>query len=380
MSIDPFAGKLWLETPLIHSPHISTVLGCNAYLKLEVSLLQPTPPRIPDSDSHPTTEPPTLPVLQVPRHLAFRAAHPPHTRPQRAPRHRVGGNAGLAAACAARVLRLRCTVFLPEGVNEDVILFMQKEGAEVIIHGQCYIQALKRAETAVKEEPNAVMVPAYDHPVLWEGHSSMIHEIARQLPVGARPTAIFCSVGGGGLAGGIMQGCKAVGWDDVSFVTLETHGSNCFYQSLEQNPGPFPEGPSPPQEGVQIERDSDHGVAVAHLPKLTSLATSLGASSPAAGIPDELAIQAALFLRDHKMIVELACAATLAAAYRPILFEKLVPPSPTGARRTAVFIVCGGFKITLREMEEYRRIIEADMWRGGNWKVLCNGAQWDTPK
>ena len=40
----------------------------------------------------------------------------------------------------------------------------------------------------------------------------MIHEIASQTP--NKPHAIFCSVGGGGLAGGIIQGCKAVGWDD----------------------------------------------------------------------------------------------------------------------------------------------------------------------
>lgn len=30
-------NKLWRETPLIRSPHISELLDCNAYLKLEVS-------------------------------------------------------------------------------------------------------------------------------------------------------------------------------------------------------------------------------------------------------------------------------------------------------------------------------------------------------
>lgn len=58
------------------------------------------------------------------------------------------------------------------------------------------------------------MVPAYDEPLLWEGHGSLIPEIARQLPSGVKPDAIFCSVGGGGLAGGVMRGCKSVGWDD----------------------------------------------------------------------------------------------------------------------------------------------------------------------
>ena len=57
-----------------------------------------------------------------------------------------------------------------------------------------------------------VLVPAYEDPVLWEGHASMIEEVKAQLP--EKPDAIFCSVGGGGLLGGVIVGCKRVGWDD----------------------------------------------------------------------------------------------------------------------------------------------------------------------
>jgi L-serine/L-threonine ammonia-lyase len=57
-----------------------------------------------------------------------------------------------------------------------------------------------------------VRVHAYNEPLLWEGHGSMIKEIAKQIP--KKPDAIFCSVGGGGLFGGILTGCEAVGWDD----------------------------------------------------------------------------------------------------------------------------------------------------------------------
>ena len=39
----------------------------------------------------------------------------------------------------------------------------------------------------------------------------MVHEIDKQLR--KEPNAIFCSVGGGGLLGGIILGCKDVGWD-----------------------------------------------------------------------------------------------------------------------------------------------------------------------
>lgn len=64
------------------------------------------------------------------------------------------------------------------------------------------------------------MIPAYDDPILWEGHASLAHEIKQQLPEGVKPDAIFCSVGGAGLAGGIMDGCKAVGWDDGKLTVV----------------------------------------------------------------------------------------------------------------------------------------------------------------
>ena len=58
----------------------------------------------------------------------------------------------------------------------------------------------------------SVMVPAYDDEIIWKGHSSMIHEINHQLP--NKPDTIFCSVGGAGLLGGIIMGCREVEWDD----------------------------------------------------------------------------------------------------------------------------------------------------------------------
>lgn len=50
------------------------------------------------------------------------------------------------------------------------------------------------------------MAPAYDDPLLWQGHSSMIEEIAKDIP--KKPDAIFCSVGGAGLLGGVLVGCN----------------------------------------------------------------------------------------------------------------------------------------------------------------------------
>ena len=139
-----------------------------------------------------------------------------------------GGNAGLAAAVAGRALGVKCTVFLPMNTSADTQLALRKHGAEAVMIGEVYSETLAALQDAVKKNTNgwvqdstplrqtyrtpSVLVPAYDSPVVWDGHSSMITEMQRQLP--RQPDAIFCSVGGGGLIGGIMQGCKNVGWDD----------------------------------------------------------------------------------------------------------------------------------------------------------------------
>ncbi|KZT65460.1 tryptophan synthase beta subunit-like PLP-dependent enzyme, partial [Daedalea quercina L-15889] len=364
--------KLWLETPLVYSPHISARIGCNAYLKLEH--LQP-------AQSFKS------------RGISYFVLHARRTR---GPTVHViiasGGNAGLAAACSAKALGLRCTVFLPEGVSASTVGFMKREGAEIVTVGKVYLDALRAAEKAVEADSNAVMVPAYDEPLVWEGHSSIISELTRQLPANVKPDAIFCSVGGAGLCGGVLLGCNSVGWDDVPVVALETTGSNCFYQSLALNPGAFPTT-AEPATGVRAERCTKYEVTVAHLPRLTSRATSLGASSPAAGsvrmaldrkggiksvcVDDELAMKAGLLFADeHKILAELACTTTLVPAYSPELFARLVPCSNPEEPRTVVFVVCGGFKISLAEFGEYRAIVDK-MSGGTRWDVLCNGERWE---
>lgn len=144
------------------------------------------------------------------------------------------------------------------------------------------------------------MVPAYDDPVIWEGHSSMIHEIHKQLE--RKPHAIFCSVGGGGMLGGILVGCKAVGWDNGTFMNeycsrrglirtqvticaIETMGSDCFYHSMSLNGERFNSVDKKLPAGVKLIYNRDHGLHLAHFTSFSSKASgSLGASEPAAGV------------------------------------------------------------------------------------------------
>jgi len=282
-----------------------------------------------------------------------------------------GGNAGLAAAAAAQSFGVRCTIYLPEGVDARTWRFLTQLGAEICAAGNEYSKALDAAESAVAQDENAVLIPAYDHHDIWEGHSTMVDEIKRQLPEGVTPDAIFCSVGGGGLLGGIILGCKQQGWDDVPIVALETHGSNCFFEAMVANKRPDAAVP----DNIMRRTDEKHNVKIARLHKLTSKATSLGASEASAAVvrmaldrsggvqsatvPDEMSMQVVKsFADEHKILAELACATALSPAYAANLIAKFVPPVP-GEKKHVVFIACGGFKVSVEDLIVYEATVKA---------------------
>ena len=65
-----------------------------------------------------------------------------------------GGNAGMAAASAARLLGLRTTVYLPLK-SADMREPLMREGAEAIVGGENYDQAHQLASEAVRSLPHA---------------------------------------------------------------------------------------------------------------------------------------------------------------------------------------------------------------------------------
>ena len=62
------------------------------------------------------------------------------------------------------------------------------------------------------------------------------------------------------------------------------------------------------------------------------------------------------FLDDHRMLVEPACGAALAAIYSDII-KKLQTEGKLGAVKTAVLIVCGGNSINLDQLEHLQKVV-----------------------
>ena len=80
---------------------------------------------------------------------------------------------------------------------------------------------------------------------------------------------------------------------------------------------------------------------------------------------------------DHKMLVELACSTTLVPAYNASLFNKLVPHSRCrDTKPIVVFVVCGGFKISVGDLHNFRNCLEDSMVKGSNsWTVKYDDGQ-----
>jgi len=136
-----------------------------------------------------------------------------------------GGNAGIATAAAAKALGVRCQVFLPGVSPEAKRARLRALGAEVVVVGELYPDALA-ACLARQKETGALLTHAYDQPEVVAGAGTLGQEIEAQ---GGLPDSVLVSVGGGGLIGGLA------GWFEkrARVVALEPEKAPTLYRARE---------------------------------------------------------------------------------------------------------------------------------------------------
>ncbi|UFP97990.1 pyridoxal-phosphate dependent enzyme [Pseudomonas fitomaticsae] len=245
-----------------------------------------------------------------------------------------GGNAGLATAVAAVSLGLQACIVVPHTTPEATRARIRRTGAEVIVHGKVWDEANQRARE-LASAADTEYVPAFDHPVLWEGHSTMVDEILEDCP---QVDTVVTSVGGGGLLAGILTGLLRHDRRDCRIVTCETTGAASFAAAVK----------------------AGHPV---RLSRIDTVATSLGAAQVAAWpvehigefdheclvLSDDDAIMGVVrYASDQRQLVEPACGVSLAVAY-------LDHPALAGAHDVVV-IVCGGVSISAQLVAGWARL------------------------
>lgn len=245
-----------------------------------------------------------------------------------------GGNAGFATAIAAASLGLSACIVVPHTTPETTRARIRKTGAEVIVHGKVWDEANQRAKE-LSRDADTEYVPAFDHPVLWEGHSTLVDEVLEACP---QVDAMVTSVGGGGLLAGILTGLIRHGRTDCRIIACETEGAASFAAAMT----------------------AGHPV---RLPRIDTVATSLGAAKVAAWpvqhlrdfphqcvvLSDEDAIMGVVrFASDLRQLVEPACGVSLAVAY-------LDHPAIADAH-DVVIVVCGGVSVSAQLVAGWARL------------------------
>ncbi|RAL05886.1 putative L-serine dehydratase [Aspergillus ibericus CBS 121593] len=314
----------WHSTPLIESTTLSRAAGCRIFLKLEN--IQPS-----GSFKSRAMGNQILSHLRKPENYH----KPVHFYASS------GGNAGLAAVCAARTLGYPCTVVVPVSTKPLMVQKLRKAGAaDVIQYGETFSEAgmymkdvvMKGNSTGGKERDDddevvKIALHPFDNEPIWAGNSTIVDELVEQIPpaVGeeeeemhagrALPVdAIVCSVGGGGLLNGLVMGIERHRSGDdadakpVHIVAVETRGTDSLATALEKK-------------------------ELVSLPKITSQATSLGAIRVsertfryAVEPPPGVKVHSAVFsdaeaargvlrlVDDERLLVELACGVCVEAA------------------------------------------------------------------
>ncbi|XP_076848544.1 serine dehydratase-like [Brachyhypopomus gauderio] len=314
-------GVLHTNTPLIESVGMSRRLGSTVYMKMESS--QPSG---------------SFKIRGV-GHLVQKLAG----SKSRGVICSSGGNAGLATAYAARKLNIPAVIVVPSSSPQLVLDKLRDHGATVRVVGKVWDDANAEA-LRLSQSDNLTFVPPFDHPLVWKGHSTIVHELKASLP--AKPGAVVLSVGGGGLFCGVMEGLDEVGWGDVPVLCMETVGADCLNAAVKAR-------------------------CLVTLPDITSEAKCLGAKTVCrqafeySGRPNVLselvsdlqALEAVeLFLDEERVLVELACGASLAAVYSGLIQQLQAEGRLPKPLAPLVMIVCGGSSVNLAQLQHLRTV------------------------
>jgi len=117
------------------------------------------------------------------------------------------GNHAQGVALAAQRLGCRAVIVMPITTPRIKVEAVAALGAEIVLHGDSYAEAYKKA-IAIRSKRGLAFVHPYDDPDVIAGQGTIGMEVLRQRP-GALD-AIFVPVGGGGLISGIAAYVKRV--------------------------------------------------------------------------------------------------------------------------------------------------------------------------
>lgn len=161
------------------------------------------------------------------------------------------GNHAQGLAYSARHLGVPATIVMPETTPAIKVNAVRRHGANVVLHGDTYDEASRRARQLVEDEGLTYIAP-YDDMDVIAGQGTVAVELLRQHT--APIHAVFIPVGGGGLCAGMAIYLKFVR-PDIKVFAVEPEDAACLKAAMDAG-----ERAILPQVGIFAD-----GVAVAQI-------------------------------------------------------------------------------------------------------------------
>ena len=202
-------SKVLLETNLIYSPIFSDESGNEIYIKLE--------------------------NLQKTGSFKIRGAYNKisnltDNEKQRGVVASSAGNHAQGVAYAAEESGIKAVIVMPKSTPLIKVESTKKYGAEVVLYGDIYDDAFKKAKELEEKEGYIFVHPFNDEEVLY-GQGTIALEILEKLP---ETDIIIVPIGGGGLISGIACAAKIMK-PGIKIIGVEPEGAASAYESIKEN-------------------------------------------------------------------------------------------------------------------------------------------------
>jgi len=202
-------SKVLLKTSLIHSPIFSKEAGNEVYIKPE--------------------------NLQKTGSFKIRGAYNKITNLSDEEKKKgviasSAGNHAQGVAYGAKESGIKAVIVMPKSTPLIKVESTKQYGAEVVLHGDVYDDAFKKAKE-LEEKEGYIFVHPFDDEDVIHGQGTIALEILEELP---ETDIILVPIGGGGLISGIACAAKIIK-PDIKIIGVEPEGAASAYEAIKQN-------------------------------------------------------------------------------------------------------------------------------------------------
>ena len=202
-------SKVLLKTSLIHSPIFSKEAGNEVYIKPE--------------------------NLQKTGSFKIRGAYNKITNLSDEEKKKgviasSAGNHAQGVAYGAKESGIKAVIVMPKSTPLIKVESTKQYGAEVVLHGDVYDDAFKKAKE-LEEKEGYIFVHPFDDEDVIHGQGTIALEILEELP---ETDIILVPIGGGGLISGIACAAKILK-PEIKIIGVEPEGAASAYEAIKED-------------------------------------------------------------------------------------------------------------------------------------------------